>query len=92
MSAPVSAAAGISASALALILAALAMLGPFSVDTYLPAFQRAGGTADADCLYVFIRGDDSVARRAVGCVWPAQYHFDVARRFRGGLTGLCGGT
>ena len=50
MSAPVSAAAGISASALALILAALAMLGPFSVDTYLPAFPAIQQSLDASAL------------------------------------------
>ena len=52
MSAPVSAAAGISASALALILAALAMLGPFSVDTYLPAFPAIQQSLDASALEV----------------------------------------
>lgn len=50
MSATGSAAAGISASALALILAALAMLGPFSVDTYLPAFPAIQQSLDASAL------------------------------------------
>jgi DHA1 family bicyclomycin/chloramphenicol resistance-like MFS transporter len=52
MSATGSAAAGISASALALILAALAMLGPFSVDTYLPAFPAIQQSLDASALEV----------------------------------------
>lgn len=44
--------AGISASALALILAALAMLGPFSVDTYLPAFPAIQQSLGASALEV----------------------------------------
>ena len=35
------------ANALALMLAALAMLGPFSIDTYLPAFANIEATLHA---------------------------------------------
>src|SRR3954467_12618110 len=38
--------------ALALLLAALAMLGPFSVDTYLPAFPNIEATLHATELEV----------------------------------------
>src|SRR3954471_20281157 len=38
--------------ALALLLAALAMLGPFSVDTYLPAFPNIEATLDATPIEV----------------------------------------
>ena len=41
-----------SASALALLLAALAMIGPFSVDTYLPAFPAIGQTLAATPMQV----------------------------------------
>lgn len=39
-------------AALALMLAALAMLGPFSVDTYLPAFPNIGASLAASPLEV----------------------------------------
>lgn len=41
-----------SANALALMLAALAMLGPFSIDTYLPAFPNIAATLDATSIEV----------------------------------------
>lgn len=41
-----------SAGALALLLAGLAMLGPFSVDTYLPAFAAMGISLQASALEV----------------------------------------
>jgi DHA1 family bicyclomycin/chloramphenicol resistance-like MFS transporter len=41
-----------SSNALALILAALAMLGPFSVDTYLPAFPSIGASLHATPIEV----------------------------------------
>ncbi len=44
--------AAASAGALALILAALAMLGPFSVDTYLPAFPDIQRSLGATALEV----------------------------------------
>lgn len=37
---------------LAILLAALAMLGPFSIDTYLPAFPEIEGSLDASALQV----------------------------------------
>ena len=37
---------------LALILAALAMLGPFSIDTYLPAFNEIGESLSASAIQV----------------------------------------
>jgi DHA1 family bicyclomycin/chloramphenicol resistance-like MFS transporter len=40
------------ATALALMLAALAMLGPFSIDTYLPAFPNIEATLGASTLEV----------------------------------------
>ncbi len=46
------AAAVVSAGVLALILAALAMLGPFSVDTYLPAFPDIQRSLGASALEV----------------------------------------
>lgn len=42
----------LSASILALMLAALAMLGPFSVDTYLPAFPAIAGALEATPIEV----------------------------------------
>jgi DHA1 family bicyclomycin/chloramphenicol resistance-like MFS transporter len=59
--------------ALALLLAGLGMLGPFAIDTYLPAFAGiatvAAGHAGADAadavgLPVRLRGDEPVPRRA----------------------------
>jgi len=44
--------AAASAGVLALILAALAMLGPFSVDTYLPAFPDIQRSLGATALEV----------------------------------------
>ena len=41
-----------SAGALALLLAALAMIGPFSVDTYLPAFPSIATTLSATSMQV----------------------------------------
>jgi MFS transporter, DHA1 family, multidrug resistance protein len=41
-----------SANLLALMLAGLAMLGPFSVDTYLPAFPNIRETLDASAIEV----------------------------------------
>ena len=49
---PATAVAAASAGALALILAALAMLGPFSVDTYLPAFPDIQRSLGATALEV----------------------------------------
>ncbi|MFL6717955.1 MAG: Bcr/CflA family drug resistance efflux transporter, partial [Burkholderiaceae bacterium] len=43
---------GLSASALAIMLAALAMLGPFAVDTYLPAFPDIQATLNASAIQV----------------------------------------
>jgi DHA1 family bicyclomycin/chloramphenicol resistance-like MFS transporter len=40
------------ANALALMLAALAMLGPFSIDAYLPAFPNIEATLDATTIEV----------------------------------------
>src|SRR5579872_5689532 len=40
------------ATALAVLLAALAMLGPFSVDTYLPAFPNIAATLHTSALQV----------------------------------------
>ncbi|MGV3653103.1 MAG: multidrug effflux MFS transporter [Noviherbaspirillum sp.] len=50
MSAPGKAAPG--ANALALLLAGLAMLGPFAVDTYLPAFPAIAASLQATALQV----------------------------------------
>lgn len=50
--APSRAAIAPSANALALMLAALAMLGPFSIDTYLPAFPNIEATLDATAIEV----------------------------------------
>jgi DHA1 family bicyclomycin/chloramphenicol resistance-like MFS transporter len=41
-----------SSSALAVMLAALSMLGPFSIDTYLPAFPNIGATLHASPIEV----------------------------------------
>lgn len=42
----------VTANALALMLAALAMLGPFSIDTYLPAFPAIQASLDATAIEV----------------------------------------
>src|SRR5437667_6958515 len=42
----------LSNNALALMLAGLAMLGPFSVDTYLPAFPNIQASLHTDALQV----------------------------------------
>ncbi|MGZ3236375.1 MAG: MFS transporter, partial [Burkholderiaceae bacterium] len=39
-------------SALAIMLAALAMMGPFSIDTYLPAFPNIAATLHASSIEV----------------------------------------
>ena len=43
---------GITSSALAIMLAALAMMGPFAVDTYLPAFPDIQATLNASAIQV----------------------------------------
>ena len=42
----------INSSALAIMLAALSMLGPFSIDTYLPAFPNIQASLGATALEV----------------------------------------
>ena len=49
---PVTATRTASATTLAMLLAALAMIGPFSVDTYLPAFPNIQATLDATPIQV----------------------------------------
>src|SRR5688572_8838668 len=47
-----SANAGVSRTALALMLTTLAMLGPFSVDTYLPAFPDIQRSLNTSAIHV----------------------------------------
>ncbi len=42
----------VSSAWLALLLALLSMIGPFSVDTYLPAFSSIANALDASALEV----------------------------------------
>lgn len=49
---PVSNSTKVSATGLAMLLAALAMLGPFSIDTYLPAFPAIQGSLQASAIEV----------------------------------------
>src|SRR3954470_13487809 len=68
----------ISRNTLALMLAALAMLGPFSVDTYLPAFPNIQATLDATPIEV----------QQTLTVYLAAFAFMML--WRGALSAACG--
>ena len=83
---------------LATVLAALAMLGPFCVDAYLPAFPAdpvefeslaARGPANTVDLHAGVCRHGAVARRAVGRVRAAQCHPGRTGRVCAGHLRLC---
>lgn len=69
-----------SAGALALLLAALAMIGPFSVDTYLPAFPVIGQTLSASPMEVQQTLTAYMASFAVMTLWHGALSDSFGRR------------
>lgn len=69
-----------SSSALAILLAALAMLGPFSVDTYLPAFPAIEASLDASALQVQQTLTAYMAAFAVMILWHGALSDAFGRR------------
>lgn len=69
-----------SSSALALLLAALAMLGPFSVDTYLPAFPSIEASLSASAMQVQQTLTAYMASFAVMILWHGALSDAFGRR------------
>ena len=69
-----------SSSALAFLLAALAMLGPFSVDTYLPAFPSIAASLDASAIEVQQTLTAYMASFAVMILWHGALSDAFGRR------------
>ena len=69
-----------SAGALALLLAALAMLGPFSVDTYLPAFSAIGQSLSASPMQVQQTLTAYMASFALMILWHGSLSDAFGRR------------
>lgn len=69
-----------SAGALALLLAALAMIGPFSVDTYLPAFPVIGENLSASPMAVQQTLTAYMASFAVMTLWHGALSDSFGRR------------
>ncbi len=69
-----------SGSALALLLAALAMLGPFSVDTYLPAFPSIEASLSASAMQVQQTLTAYMASFAVMILWHGALSDAFGRR------------
>ena len=69
-----------SSGRLALLLAALSMLGPFSVDTYLPAFGVIARTLDASALEVQQTLTAYMASFAVMILWHGALSDAFGRR------------
>lgn len=65
---------------LALLLAALAMLGPFSVDTYLPAFPAIAGSLNASAIQVQQTLTAYMAAFAVMILWHGALSDAFGRR------------
>ncbi len=72
--------AGRSSGRLALLLAALAMLGPFSVDTYLPAFPAISGSLGASAIEVQQTLTAYMASFAVMILWHGALSDAFGRR------------
>ena len=72
--------ANTSAGALALLLAALAMIGPFSVDTYLPAFPVIGQTLSASPMQVQQTLTAYMASFAIMTLWHGALSDSFGRR------------
>ncbi len=70
----------ISYTGLALLLAVLSMLGPFSVDTYLPAFGLIGKTLDASPLQIQQTLTAYMASFAVMILWHGALSDAFGRR------------
>ncbi len=69
-----------SSGRLALLLAALSMLGPFSVDTYLPAFDAIASSLDASALEVQQTLTAYMASFAVMILWHGALSDAFGRR------------
>ncbi|MEO0318472.1 MAG: hypothetical protein RL404_2149 [Pseudomonadota bacterium] len=69
-----------STSALAILLAALAMLGPFSVDTYLPAFPAIEASLSASAIQVQQTLTAYMASFAVMILWHGALSDAFGRR------------
>ncbi len=69
-----------SAGALALLLAALAMIGPFSVDTYLPAFPVIGESLAASPMQVQQTLTAYMASFAIMTLWHGALSDSFGRR------------
>jgi len=69
-----------SAGALALLLALLAMIGPFSVDSYLPAFPAIGQSLSASPIQVQQTLTAYMAAFAVMTLWHGALSDSFGRR------------
>ena len=72
--------ANTSAGVLALLLAALAMIGPFSVDTYLPAFPVIGESLAASPMQVQQTLTAYMASFAIMTLWHGALSDSFGRR------------
>ena len=77
---PIKSSANTSAGALALLLAALAMIGPFSVDTYLPAFPVIGESLAASPMQVQQTLTAYMASFAIMTLWHGALSDSFGRR------------
>lgn len=77
---PNSSGANTSAGVLALLLAALAMIGPFSVDTYLPAFPVIGESLAASPMQVQQTLTAYMASFAIMTLWHGALSDSFGRR------------
>jgi DHA1 family bicyclomycin/chloramphenicol resistance-like MFS transporter len=77
---PIKSSANTSAGALALLLAALAMIGPFSVDTYLPAFPVIGKSLAASPMQVQQTLTAYMASFAIMTLWHGALSDSFGRR------------
>jgi DHA1 family bicyclomycin/chloramphenicol resistance-like MFS transporter len=70
----------LSSGRIALLLAALSMLGPFSVDTYLPAFAAIAHSLDASTLEVQQTLTAYMASFAIMILWHGALSDAFGRR------------
>ncbi len=77
---PVGTSASVSAGALALLLAGLAMLGPFSVDTYLPAFPAICLSLEASPMEVQQTLTAYMSAFAIMTLWHGALSDSFGRR------------
>ncbi len=80
MQKPSSTAAALTTKAIAFLLAGLAMLGPFSIDTYLPAFPAIGASLEASPIQVQQTLTAYMAMFAFMILWHGAISDAIGRR------------